>query len=123
MLTTGNTNTLQLSLFQKNLEWNVYLLKGEVNKSPVTQSEKGTLSYQLQTVDYQTSYKLAPWCYEWERDFYHDFLHNHRENPKLSHLLRSFPCGFTVEQAAEQHIDRSTLGTWYLDGYLAPAAD
>ncbi len=77
---------------------------------------RGPLPYRYTPEGSTTRYRLAPWCYEWEGGFYHDFLATHQTLPDLSNLLRRFPAGFTPAETG----DAEALVHWRRLGYITP---
>jgi glycosyltransferase involved in cell wall biosynthesis len=80
------------------------------------------VSYRFETLDEATTYRLAPWCYQWhEGRFYHDYLANHRQMAALSACLAHFPGGFSKVQASSIHLaSPAQVEKWYRQGYLVP---
>ncbi len=66
----------------------------------------------------ETRYILPVWCYEAKRGIYHDFRSEYHELPQLADLLRTYPSGFTVDEAAGRGIEVATVEARYRDGYI-----
>jgi hypothetical protein len=69
----------------------------------------------------ESRFVLAPWCYVWDENIYHDFDARHRLRPQLVNLLAQEPAGFTQAQAAGHGISEDEIRDWYRDGYIVPA--
>ena len=66
-------------------------------------------------------FKLAPWCYIWEDNIYHDFLAKHRVIKDLGELLRVKPSGFSLEDAQTKGIT-TQVSEWLQEGYIVPVS-
>jgi glycosyltransferase involved in cell wall biosynthesis len=77
-------------------------------------------TYRVQPLGETTRYRLAPWSYEWEGGFYHDYHASHVQLPALSSLLAQHPTGFTLPQARAAGVDADEVHVWYREGYLVP---
>lgn len=77
--------------------------------------------FQPQPLNAETTYSLAPWCYDaGQRGFYHDFNADYRHLPLLREILSKHPDGFALKMASEQGLTADLLETWYRDGFVVP---
>ncbi len=86
-------------------------------------TRRPSLTYRLRPRTAATRYRLAPWCYEWEGGFYHDYRADHTMMPRLAALLSRHPDGFDAQQAAAAGSAPGDLEHWYEEGYLVPILD
>jgi glycosyltransferase involved in cell wall biosynthesis len=77
-------------------------------------------AYKVRPLDGTTRYRLAPWSYEWEGGFYHDYLARHTPLPALSALLANYPEGFTLTEARASGVTPEAVDAWYTNGFVVP---
>ncbi|MDX1991450.1 MAG: glycosyltransferase family 4 protein [bacterium] len=78
------------------------------------------LTYQHPTLDEQTRYQLAPWCYLASQGIYHDFRADYYTGTELRRLIEHYPEGFTDADAMRDGLHADEMMTFYRDGYLVP---
>jgi len=78
------------------------------------------LQYRFNPIGPETCFRLAPWCYEWEGGFFHDFNATHVPITPLSTLLNKHPAGFSYADAQAAGVSLTQVNVWYRDGYLIP---
>lgn len=80
-----------------------------------------TMNYRHPTIDDNTKFMLAPWCYRSQmRGVYHDFLAGYRPLTPFMPLFDTYPQGFTLEQAQAQDVSEEMVIETYRDGFLVP---
>ena len=79
------------------------------------------MRYRLEPTAAQSRFVLAPWCYIWGDQIYHDHLAIHIQNEKLVKTVLAFPQGATVEQMQDSCTDPGMITSWIANGYLVRA--
>ncbi|NDJ34163.1 MAG: glycosyltransferase family 4 protein [Chloroflexi bacterium] len=77
--------------------------------------KRGPLAYRFTPQTADTRYVLAPWCYTWNGNVFHDYKAEHTLMPDLVRLVTEHPGGFTVGVAEPGAVD-----AWYREGYIVP---
>ena len=67
-----------------------------------------------------TRYALAPWCYFWDENVYHDFLAEHVHSPELAAVVHSYPNGATISEMLGMGVRKEVVDRWQAEGYLTP---
>lgn len=79
------------------------------------------MHYQHPTLTPETSYALAPWCYQNDKGkIYHDFRADYVDMGILGALLEAHPQGVTLKQALANNITELDFMNWYREGYIYP---
>ncbi len=78
--------------------------------------KKPPINYRLPSLNADTMYKLAPWCYiSPRRGIYHDFRAVYQRDDALIRLASDQPGGFPGSE-----VDGARLHAWLDDGYVVP---
>lgn len=78
--------------------------------------KKPALHYRLPTLDEDSRYQLAPWCYmSPNRGIFHDFLAAYHQDEALIRLAHDQPEGFSARA-----IDEAQLQAWLDEGFVVP---